>query len=302
VCFPEASRTLGGGYRAIRSEDFDRRMRAVLGNRVRLGARVEGLTADQVTLPGGEVLRAGCVVDARGWAGPPGYPCGFQKFLGLDVTLEQPHGLAHPVLMDARVEQTDGFRFVYLLPWDERSLLIEDTYYSDTPGFDRARLRDRIGTYLDARGWRVAQVHREESAALPIPLDGPAPSPALATLGVGAGLFHATTGYSLPFALRAADVVSALPALGARAVFEALTGVAARHWKQQGFFRLLNRMLFRGATPEQRRFVFESFYRHPEMLIAHFYSGRLSPGEVLRVLARGSKTVPGRAALKAALG
>jgi lycopene beta-cyclase len=300
VLFPGLARTLQGGYQAIRSEDFHEHLAQRLGPRLRLNARVTEVRSDGVTLEGGEALAARTVIDARGGLGAPGFPCGYQKFLGLDLTLTAPHGLTRPLLMDARVEQLGGFRFVYLLPWSETRLLVEDTTYSLTPTLDLPALRERVSAYLARRGWSIESVDREESAALPIPLGGPAPTIAGPTLGVQAGFFHATTGYSLPYAAALADqLASAWPA-DPGALAKTLQHLAARHWRQQGFFRLLNRLLFSAAQAHEQRGVFESFYRHPEPLIAHFYAGKLSALEVARVLARGSTTVAAPAAFRAA--
>src|SRR3546814_21128315 len=83
-----------------------------------------------------------------------------------------------------------------------------DTLFPYTTLF-RSVLKARIGEYVGARGWTVAGVAREEAGALPVALGGdiaaylasggPAPK-----LGVRAGLFHPTTGYSLPDAVRTA--------------------------------------------------------------------------------------------------
>jgi len=295
VVLPGLRRALAGRYWALRSADLHR---ALAHLPVRYGARVVEAGPEHVVLEGGERLEAAAVIDARGQAAP--WRCGWQKFLGQDLELEAPHGLQRPLLMDATVEQLDGFRFVYALPWSPTSVLVEDTVYSDTPALELGPVRERIAAWAAARGWRVARVAREEHAALPIPLGGDAPRLDRPVLGVSAGFFHATTGYSLPWAVRLAERVAAAPRLEAAPLTALLAAEARRHWRAQGFFRLLNRMLFLAAEPERRAEVFSSFYRHDEGLIARFYAGALRPADVLRVLARGSGTVPVGRALRAA--
>ena len=46
------------------------------------------------------------------------------------------HEVTRPVIMDARVEQLGGYRFVYVLPLGEHEIFIEDTYYQDEPTLD----------------------------------------------------------------------------------------------------------------------------------------------------------------------
>lgn len=302
VLFPGRTRRMGGGYHSMTSKDVHWKLAERLGDRLRLRTRATAVTGTSVTLATGEVLEAKAVIDGRGFTAAPAWPCGYQKFLGLEVELAAPHGLEVPLLMDARVEQADGFRFLYLLPWDERRLLVEDTIYSDTPELNHAELERRIQAYLQERGLKVAKVLGRESAALPIPLEGEAPSLSNPTVGVAAGLFHATTGYSVPMAAALADDLVTQAPLEAGPLTTWLNARVQAHWASQRFFRMLNRMLFRGATPEQRVKIFESFYAHGEGLIARFYAGRITTMDQLWILARGAPTVPGRRAIRAALG
>ena len=50
-----------------------------------------------------------------------------------------------------RVDQADGYRFVYCLPFSPTELFVEDTYYSDTPDLDRRRARPRASRPMPPR-------------------------------------------------------------------------------------------------------------------------------------------------------
>ncbi len=63
-----------------------------------------------------ETLEARWVNDCRGWAQLQG-PLGYQKFLGLELEFAQEQKLQVPIIKDARVAQTDGNRFMYVLPF-----------------------------------------------------------------------------------------------------------------------------------------------------------------------------------------
>ncbi len=299
VVLPGVQRTIGGGYHSIRSEDFDRHLREELGDRVRTRAPVAEVGARFAVLENGERLEAKAVIDGRGTN--LSFPCGYQKFLGQDLMLEAPHGLQRPLLMDATVEQLDGYRFIYVLPWSERHVLVEDTYYSNGALLDLPLLRARIAAWTAARGWKVSAVVREEAAALPIPVDGSAPRFDRPVLGVAAGFFHATTGYSLPFAVRIAEELAQAQDLSAPALTALLTQRAAEHWERQGFFRALNRMMFRGAKPSERVRIFSSFYKHEEAMIGRFYAGTLGAGDKLQAMRRGIGTMSAWSALKSVL-
>ena len=110
-----------------------------------------------------------------------------------------------------------------------------------------------------------------------------------------AALFHPTTGYSLPDAVRLADKVAAQKDLGSAALYRLTRAHSVRRWADAGFYRLLDRLLFRAAEPETRYRLLERFYRLPPGLIARFYAGRSTIFDKLRVLS-GNPPVPiGRA-------
>ncbi|MGJ9418294.1 lycopene beta-cyclase CrtY [Massilia sp. CMS3.1] len=304
VVFPGHARTLESGYASVASEDFARVITAALGHALRTGARVESVTPTTVMLAGGETLHAGAVIDGRGPRASPRLALGYQTFLGQEVRLAVPHGLTAPVIMDADVEQEGGYRFVYLLPFGPDRILIEDTHYVDSGIWEPERLRANVNAYARSRGWQIAQVLREEHGSLPIVLAGDVDGfwsdlAGQPVSGLRAGLFHSTTGYSLPHAVRLAERVAGLADLSAPSLFAAVKGEATNAWNSQGFFRLLNRMLFLAGSPDNRWRVMARFYRLPAPLIERFYSARLRLLDKARILS-GKPPVPVRAAMLAA--
>jgi lycopene beta-cyclase len=267
-------------------------------------APVESLTPTSVTLSDGRLLEAGAVIDGRGGGVGPHLHVAYQKFLGREVQLTEPHNLEMPVLMDSTVDQRDGYRFVYLLPLEPNRILVEDTYYSDTPSLDKEALRVRIESYMSARGWSATSVLREESGILPIVLGGNVDAhidsleAGVPTVGLRGGFFHATTGYSLPYAVRIADLIAAQADLGASALHRLLQHQARAHWRRQRFYQLLNRMLFLAAAPDTRHLVMRRFYGLPAPLISRFYAGHTTLADKARILT-GRPPVPIRAALRA---
>lgn len=305
VRFPERQRILHGGYASIASAHFDARLRTRLVGRVQLGDEVRSLSPQRVELADGGSLSARAVIDGRGPRPSPHLALGYQKFLGREVRLTAPHGLDLPVLMDAGVAQREGYRFVYLLPFGPDRLLIEDTYYADGETLAPAALRTQIDDYAAQHGWRIQAVLREEQGVLPIILSGDLEGfcremGAQPCSGLAAGLFHATTGYSLPHAVRLAERIAALPRLDAVSLAAEIQATLRAEWRRQGFFRLLNRMLFLAGAPEDRWRVMQRFYGLPEGLIRRFYAGRLHAGDKLRILT-GKPPVPLGQALRAAL-
>jgi lycopene beta-cyclase len=296
VRFPAHRRRLAQPYRTIESEALDRAVRAALApDRIR-AARAVSVTTTSATLNDGSTLHARAVLDTRGLsAAPAGLACGWQKFVGQALSVPAGHGLDRPLVMDATVDQADGYRFVYCLPFSPTEVFVEDTYYSQVPDLDPTLLERRIADYAGGQGWKVAEVSRQESGVLPVVTGGDFDAfwPAgdrVARGGVRAGLFHPLTSYSLPDAVRFAAWLAREAPLDER-LGDATRAFAKAHWQGGRFDRLLARMLFRAADPPERYRILERFYRLPEALIARFYAGRSTIGDRLRILA-GKPPVP----------
>ncbi len=295
--FPRRHRVMDGGYNSVTSTRLHRVVAEALGDRLILGAEVSHIASDGVRLADGRSISARAVIDGRGDPGGRFFDIGFQKFIGLFITLEAPHGLEGPILMDATVEQNDGYRFFYTLPFSETDLLVEDTYYADDPALDHDALHDEIHRYATHQGWKIAGVTGKESGVLPIVLggdldaawaDGPS---GVARSGMRGAFFQPTTGYSLPDAVALADVIAANRELDGPSLFRLTRERSMDHWRRTGYYRLLNRMLFCAAEPDQRYRIFERFYGLSDGLIRRFYAGRLKWSDKLRVLT-GKPPVP----------
>ena len=301
VIFPERRRSIDAGYHAITSDHLHEVLARTLGADARTSTGIRDVTPTSATLDDGTTLEADAVIDGRGAGDTDALKLGFQKFVGQWLELDDTHDLDGPIIMDATVPQHDGFRFMYTLPFGDRLLHVEDTRYSDGASLDRETLRDEIRTYAEQRGWKVRRVHREEEGILPIVLSGDIEAfwsgAPIARSGMRAGLFHPTTGYSLPEAVRLADAITATPSLEAAALHGLTRSRATRHWHDTGYFRLLNRMLFHAADPDKRYIVMQQFYGRPADLIGRFYAGRLTAMDRLQILT-GKPPVPLMRAVK----
>ena len=289
VVFPEHERELAQEYATILSDRLDQvvqeRARAYAQCELATGVAAEEIGPHHVRLSDGRTVAAELVVDARG---PDRYAAvgaaGYQKFVGLELRLDRPSPVRDPILMDATVPQTDGFRFFYVLPLSERRVLVEDTYYSDSPRLDRASLREEILSYARQLGLEAAGVERGEEGVLPIPIQqtGEPSTRSPLVAGYQGGWFHATTGYSFPLALRLARHVAARTP---RNVFDAdYHRMVREHRRQTRYALLLNRMMFQAFIPEHRYSPLERFYRLPESTILRFYSQTTTAWDRARVV------------------
>lgn len=309
VKFPKRKRTLDIPYCTGNSETLRACVQPHIDSRrlyVRLNASVETLASDHVVLDGGEKLQAQCVLDARGFEPNQDVFFGYQKFVGHVIKTKQPHGLERPIIMDATVEQLGGYRFVYCLPYSETELLVEDTYYTDGPELRsqevEARIKEYIRDHLNIEQYKEV---RREKGVLPITLavdkrsifqqHKTIDSLPVAQIGIRGGFYHAVTGYSFPSALKNADLIAVEISEEwpeELRVFSAfILGVREGNWIKERFLRLLNRMLFRAAKPEERFSVLQRFYGLNQGLIERFYAGQFTWRDKARILI-GKPPVP----------
>ena len=306
VKFPKRKRTLGIPYCTGNSETLRACVKPHIDSgrlKLRLNKSVKILAPDHVILEGGERFEARCVLDARGFEPNGDVFLGYQKFVGHVIKTKQPHGVERPIIMDATVEQLGGYRFVYCLPYSETELLVEDTYYTDGPELQSqevdARIKDYIRDNLSVDDYEVV---RREKGVLPITLAAADISiestlNRQAKIGIRGGFYHAVTGYSFPNALwtaySLAYEISQLQDEGDPEPDLRLNvnGDRRGHWENERFLRLLNRMLFRAAKPEERYSVLQRFYGLNQGLIERFYAGELTWRDKARILI-GKPPVP----------
>ena len=300
VKFPKYERQLGITYCSGNSDSLRRAVAPLIESgrlQIQLTTSVERLSAKSVTLPSGEVLSAKCVCDARGFAPNPNVVLGYQKFVGHTIKTKTPHGVSQPIIMDATVEQLGGYRFVYCLPFSDTEVLVEDTYYTDGSQLSENEINVRLATYIEKNlGLEDYKVIRREKGVLPITLavesgygetvDDDLEGPVL--IGMRGGYYHAVTGYSVLEAAKSGEVIADMIAKNGPdfgdAVLHEMTYHKRDHYYEENFLRLLNRLLFRAAKPEQRYKVLQRFYRLPEDLVARFYRNRLTKKDKLKIL------------------
>ena len=288
VRFPSIVRDIAHEYLGISSAHFhgvvSRALSGHAESHLELGTGVQTVEPDALTLDTGVRLEATVVIDARGARrSGVGRGTGYQKFIGHEVETGAPHGVARPVLMDATVDQADGYRFFYVLPFSPTRLLIEDTYFSDTPDLG-PEIETGIAVYAERSGWQIERLVRRESGVLPMPWAVPSIAGPRAPLlaGYRGGWFHPGTGYSLPVASRLADFVARRPP--DELFGPGLDRLERDHRRQVRFTCFLNRLLFRWYPPARRRSIFERFYGLPSRTIRNFYALELDAADRARLL------------------
>jgi lycopene beta-cyclase len=122
-----------------------------------------------------------------------------QHFLGQEVEVDKPvFDSSTAILMDFRVDQSEGMHFIYLLPYSPTQALVESTLFSTTV-LDREYYVNSINDYLaDHYGASVHNIIHEEQGVIPMgtlsPHDENIPG-----LGANAGAIRPASGYTFVF-------------------------------------------------------------------------------------------------------
>jgi len=285
VKFPDYSCNVASAYASISSEFFADALETC-GCDLLTNTIATAIAPNRVQLADGSELAARCVIDARGPEAaevPSG--TGYQKFVGLEIETERPWPETLPTVMDATVPQTDGYRFVYTLPFTPHRILIEDTYFADGNALDYAVLRQRVEDVIVAANIGTWRILREESGVLPMPWAGAGISgnaSGLLVTGYAGGWFHPATGYSFPLAVRLALAIANCSPDRAHMAAKSL---ARKIVPRQQFARLLNRLLFTVVVPSERWQVFRRLYRSlPDSLLNRFYALEFGAIDAARLL------------------
>ena len=297
VHFPDLARDLPTAVYAVTSDRLDAVLRRALPPAAILtGARALACSAQAATLVDGTRIEARAVIDARGLRNTTTLMGGWQRYLGRRLKLEQPHGLARPILHDGRVHQIDGLRFVSCLPMAADEVFVEDICFGQSATVPGATLAARIDDYVRAQGWRVAEVLGEEHGVRPVVADGDfdafwrANGGETARAGMRAGLFHPLTGSTLAEGVRyALAVTRQVPAdvaqLDGTALARFSQAWALRHWQRGKFARRLAGMIYAAPGPDRRTQVFEAFYRLDNAVVERMHAGRSTPSDMARLFA-----------------
>lgn len=293
VRFPGLSRRVGIPYATITS---DRLRAATVALAAGTGARPNGLVIrcgepceirSATTVRVGTGADASCrvILDCRGREAPSGRggASGYQTFIGHEFETGGRWPASEPTVMDVPDDQAEGFEFLYELPLGPDRVLLEYTRFHEEPGCDEARADALIAARLAAAGLGTARTIRTERGCLPMPYaKATGPGGQWPAGGYAGGWYHAATGYSMPLAVRFAEIVARTPP---DRVAAEVAAAAATDRLRRGFTRFLNRLLFCLVRPEDRWRIFHRFYRVlPEDRIARFYAHRFTCTDAARIV------------------
>ncbi len=258
-------------YKMIQGSDFYRFMEAWLAEQpgiTRRYGRVEQIIdrGDGVTVQvDGEALHGRWAFNSIYTPGPrlPTYTYWLQHFKGWVITAPRPVFDPHAAtFMDFRVEQGDEVRFVYVLPFDAHTALVEYTFFSAElvpQEVYETGLRRYLAERLKLSSYAIEHV---EYGVIPM-TDAPfarQPGPNICNIGTAGGMTKASTGYTFQRIQRhSAQIVQSLrssgqpfardPDLPRHALMDSvlLNVLDSGHERGKAFFE----RLFRENSPQQ---------------------------------------------------
>lgn len=263
VRFPKYEKRLGNSLHLINSEQLHDVISAnLLSERLCLNNEISARLA---------LNEASFVIDTRNICGYK--KCGYQKYLAMEIELLEPHKLKEPIMMDSTISQRDRFRCIHYLPISEKKLLIKDQRFSENAVLDLLEMKNDILKVISFHNWKVKKVVREESHVKAIPMTSPSFRQEGRVINL-AGLFHDTTGCSLPTATRLIEkMVATSFRLGE--LKEVVANFRKETESDRKFLRFLNRYLV-DSVPEKQHCFFQDIYQLPQQSLERFLRGKLS--------------------------
>ena len=177
---------------------------------------------------------------------PPPVPRGMmlQHFIGLEVRAPTPvfdPGTA--ILMDFRVDQSQGMHFIYLLPFSATEALVESTLFSPErceESFYLEAIESYLASHFDLHGFETV---RRERGVIPL-ARLPQRDPALPGIGGNGGAIRPSSGYAFVFIQKQIDRAIAAMGDGGRLAFrtphravdlwmDAVLLTVLRHWPER---------------------------------------------------------------------
>jgi lycopene beta-cyclase len=213
----------------------------------------------------------------------PGYHNLLQHFLGWVIETEHDHFDPDvATLMDFRIDQADDTRFVYVLPLDRRTALVEYTLFSGEL-LPRAAYAGALRAYIaDMLKIEEYQITHDEFGVIPMS-DAPVPRMASANvmnIGTAGGASKPSTGYTFVRTQRqAARIAAALKATG-QPFYEEPVGA--------GRFKVFDSTLLNvldGGGHGGAKVFSGLFRRNPASLIFRFLDEDTTLAEDLRIMA-----------------
>lgn len=249
--------------------------------------RAEG-GGEVAVLADGTELRARTVLDARG-AGPgTAQQRAWGEVVAGPVDALVPPGTA--LLMDWTALHDPGLppAFLYGLPLDDGTTLLEATSLAARPPVPLPDLRSRLTALLGTAG--LTPVARPERVAIPLDARPRRCGPGT-PLGAAAGLVHPATGYSVGASLRLGPQVAAVLAAGGdrRAARHAV--LTARRRATAALLGVGREVLLPLDADATDAF-FAAFFTLPERSWAAYLSTEASPAEVAAAMARTFAVLP----------
>ncbi len=295
VSFPGLSRRVGIAYQTIASDDLrEATLRLAAGEagevgrggfEVVCGEPCEIVSPTCVRIGETTLINCTAVLDCRGRAAAVKSPSGvgYQSFIGHEYETDRPWPVSEPTVMDVRADQACGFEFLYELPFGPQRVLLEYTRFSEEPICSESRAEELIAARLREAGVTATSRLRSERGCLPMPYSAPTGGKLVPVAGgYAGGWYHAATGYSMPLAVRFADIVAQVEPVSIAA---ALSKEAANDSLRRSFSRLLNRLLFCLVRPADRWKIFRRFYRVlSEEQISRFYAHRFTTADAARIV------------------
>lgn len=204
-----------------------------------------------------------------------------RQTVSMKIELASPHGLIHPITMDANIRQMDLFRYMQYLPIDEYTLLVNDTRYSKERDHNKIAREEELLWEVRKR-WNIRGVLEQEFATVIMPSLRSHTHSAGKVINL-AGIVNPVTGDELPEAVNLIDKM-----IETSFRYGELKEIIKEHKiqrnKGRGFSKILSKMLYHAPNPTQRMQLLQYLYALPESTVDKLHKGQIGMLEITKAV------------------
>lgn len=195
------------------------------------------------------------------------------------VQLSRPHELIHPVLIDARCDQSKGFHFFSLFPLGPLEIWMEQTLYLGPALSDVHLSNDEVDRLL--RFYEISEKNRilvsSARVLLPVQMDFPVQNPF--AIGSLAGFYHWGWGSSLGDSLRCSALLAQCRFWDPVEVTNTIQSHRIEKYLLNAKFAALNKEAFQQGRASQHHRFYEHHWGHSPVGFSNWFRhGLVSKG------------------------
>ncbi|MFI4847307.1 MAG: lycopene beta-cyclase CrtY [Candidatus Makana argininalis] len=288
VNFNKYRRLIKKEYLTITSYKFYKFINKFFKKKILFKYVVSILSDHTLKLNNNLILNAEIIIDGRGYKKNNNIKYYFQYFFGQEIQLNINHNIKNPIIIDSKINQKNGYRFLYILPISPYSIFIEDTIYLNNLNLNTKINNSNILKFLKKNNFNIKNIRKEEKGIIPIYIYNNfnffIKNIKIPCSGLRAGLLNNTTGYSFKYSIFVSYKISKVNKFTSCILNKLITNISYKIWVENIFLRILNSIFFDKNFIFEKKKIIKNFYKLSDKIINKFYLCKLNFLEKFKII------------------